>query len=291
LEALVDGNKIASEAQRQLYDDIKRGNYTRCHKGGHIRKDCKEPKTKWEEKFDKEKLKYWDSVVKWLARATTGSKPPLTLHQKTAPKPEQRASSIASDSDEDNSTAFPPLHYRLTMDADSDDDDNHAISNMVAGLGEVGMTTDVDMTTEESPSVSPFFQDDYIERYHTAPTAPTREGLAAIFADVNRQLAHLPPDVTTQNDGPSRDETTQNDDAHPDAPTEEDKNIAMMDAHVRAILAGADHRFSALNTALGHRVTRNTSLPPLTASSITEHIADRDLRLLLQGHKQRRRIP
>ena len=36
LEAVVDGNKIASEAQRQLYDDIKRGNCTRCHKGGHL---------------------------------------------------------------------------------------------------------------------------------------------------------------------------------------------------------------------------------------------------------------
>ncbi len=50
------------------------------------------------------------------------------------------------------------------MDADSDDDDNHAISNIAAGIGEVGMNTDVDMTIAESPSVSPFFQDDYIER-------------------------------------------------------------------------------------------------------------------------------
>ncbi len=55
LEATVDGNKIASETQRQLYDDIKKGNCTRCHKGGHIRPVCKEPKAKWEEKFDKEK--------------------------------------------------------------------------------------------------------------------------------------------------------------------------------------------------------------------------------------------
>jgi hypothetical protein len=39
LEATVDGNKIASDTQRQLYDDIKRGNCTRCHKDGHIRKD------------------------------------------------------------------------------------------------------------------------------------------------------------------------------------------------------------------------------------------------------------
>jgi hypothetical protein len=58
LDATVDGNKNASEAQRQLYDDIKRGNCTRCHKGGHVRRDCKDPKAKWEEKFDKEKEKY-----------------------------------------------------------------------------------------------------------------------------------------------------------------------------------------------------------------------------------------
>jgi hypothetical protein len=55
LDATVDGKKIASESQRQLYDDLKRGNCTRCHKGGHIRKDCTEPKAKWEDKFDKEK--------------------------------------------------------------------------------------------------------------------------------------------------------------------------------------------------------------------------------------------
>jgi hypothetical protein len=69
LEAMVDGNKIASEAQRQLYDDIKRGNCTRCHKGGHIRKDCKDPKAKWEDTFDKEKSQYWTSVLKWQQRA------------------------------------------------------------------------------------------------------------------------------------------------------------------------------------------------------------------------------
>jgi hypothetical protein len=70
LNATADGNKIASEAQRQLFDDVKRGNCTRCHKGGHNRKDCKEPKAKWEEKFDKEKLLYWTSVPKWQQRAS-----------------------------------------------------------------------------------------------------------------------------------------------------------------------------------------------------------------------------
>jgi hypothetical protein len=64
LEATVDGKKIASEFQRQLFDDIKWGNCSRCHKGGHNRKDCKDPKAKWEEKFDKEKLTYWTSVLK-----------------------------------------------------------------------------------------------------------------------------------------------------------------------------------------------------------------------------------
>ncbi len=42
----------------RLLVDIKRGQCTRCHKGGHVRRDCKEPQEKWEEKFDKEKEKY-----------------------------------------------------------------------------------------------------------------------------------------------------------------------------------------------------------------------------------------
>jgi len=94
LDAVVDGKKIASEFQRQLYDDIKRGNCSRCHKGGHNRKDCKDPKAKWEEKFDKEQLAYWTSVLKWQQRAAqpkgtgaTTTKPP-TLHVKPDAKPE-----------------------------------------------------------------------------------------------------------------------------------------------------------------------------------------------------------
>ncbi len=67
LEAVVDGNKIASESQRQLFDDVKRGDYSRCHKGGHNRKDCKEPKAKWEDKFDKEQGQYWTSVRPQMA--------------------------------------------------------------------------------------------------------------------------------------------------------------------------------------------------------------------------------
>ena len=131
LEAVVDGKKIASDFQRQLFDDIKRGNCSRCHKGGHNRKDCKEPKAKWEEKFDKEKLLYWTSVLKWQQRAaeqkgtststTTSTKPP-TLHVKTGEaKPEQRYSTLEFDDDDADQSL---LHFRTTMtDPDDDDDD------------------------------------------------------------------------------------------------------------------------------------------------------------------------
>jgi hypothetical protein len=104
---------------------VKRGNCTRCHKGGHNRKDCKEPKAKWEEKFDKEKLLYWASVHKWQQRATPAAgsslkdppKPP-TLHV----KPEQRLHTLVIDSDSDDDNSTPLHHYRMTM-PDSDDDD------------------------------------------------------------------------------------------------------------------------------------------------------------------------
>jgi hypothetical protein len=129
LEATVDGNKIASEAQRQLYDDIKRGNFTRCHKGGHIRKDCREPKAKWEDKFDKEKAQSWTIVLKWQQRAS-GQKDNPTATPKTATlaptlhvKLEKRFHLLDPDDDDDDE--FAPLRsYRLTMhDPDDDDDD------------------------------------------------------------------------------------------------------------------------------------------------------------------------
>jgi hypothetical protein len=92
LDATVDGKKIASESQRQLYDDLKRGNCTRCHKGGHILKDCTEPKAKWEDKFDKEKTQYWTSVLKWQQKAAEQKNTPKnathppTLHVKSQPE-------------------------------------------------------------------------------------------------------------------------------------------------------------------------------------------------------------
>ena len=76
----VEGRKISNDAQRQLFDDIKASGYTRCHKDDHHRAKCTLPPAKWEEKFDREKVKYWESVLKWQAKAAgehkTGIPPP-----------------------------------------------------------------------------------------------------------------------------------------------------------------------------------------------------------------------
>jgi hypothetical protein len=59
---IVDGRPITirSEQQQKLYDDIKRGRCTRCHKAGHYRAQCpdKTPQ-KWEGRFDSQKAQYW----------------------------------------------------------------------------------------------------------------------------------------------------------------------------------------------------------------------------------------
>jgi hypothetical protein len=64
LNATVDGKNIASELQRQLYDDIKHGNCVRCHAKDHARAKCKEPAGRWETKFDEHKDKYWLGTLK-----------------------------------------------------------------------------------------------------------------------------------------------------------------------------------------------------------------------------------
>ncbi len=196
LDAVVEGKKIASEAQRQLYDDIKRGQCTRCHKGGHVRRDCKEPQEKWEEKFDKEKEKYWESVAKWQSRATPGAKPPPTLHVKPAAKfaspssvdkPEHRASSITSDTDDDDNSSYTPLHYRMTIDDDPEDEetqnDETQIDDTLVAAEVSDETGDASTaTTASNPTTPP------IHFNTTSAHAPTPEALAAIFSDVTRQL-------------------------------------------------------------------------------------------------------
>jgi hypothetical protein len=69
LTATVDGKLIASEFQRQLFDDIKHGNCVRCHAKDHARSTCKEPVGRWEAKFDKNKDKYWAGTLKWQQKA------------------------------------------------------------------------------------------------------------------------------------------------------------------------------------------------------------------------------
>jgi hypothetical protein len=113
----------------------------------------------------RKKVNTGNPLFKWQAKATTSPKPCPTLHEKPAPKPEQRASSIASDSDDDLDPTFPPLHYRMTIDDASDDDDNSpTITDIVVGLGDVDMFDD------------------------PGPIAPSPVQLDAIFADVDRQL-------------------------------------------------------------------------------------------------------
>jgi hypothetical protein len=245
LDAVVDGKKIASEAQRQLYDDIKRGQCTRCHKGGHVRRDCKDPPEKWEEKFDKEKEKYWESVAKWQSKATTGSAPPPTLHTKPSvkfnslksiDKPEHRASSITSDSDDDDTSSHPPLHYRLTID---DPEEADTLNDETAHNTQ-------DDTDPQNDNTSLHFS--------STSVAPTPAALAAIFTAVTAQLDTLPlPENHT-----TVDEANATDDA---------RALALMDAHVRAVLASADPMLYALNTTLGHTVPR-TSPPPLTNETL-----------------------
>jgi hypothetical protein len=109
LEAVVDGNKIASEAQRQLYDDVKRGNCSRCHKGGHNRKDCKEPRAKWQQKSVEQKTTPKDAT-----------RPP-TLHVSLKPEKRFQLLDVSSDSDDD---AYTLRHYRFTLH-DDDDKDNY----------------------------------------------------------------------------------------------------------------------------------------------------------------------
>ena len=195
LEAVVDGKKIASEFQRQLYDDIKRGNCSRCHKGGHNRKDCKDPKAKWEEKFDKEQLAYWTSVLKWQQRATqqksagtatpATTKPP-TLHVKTEAKPEQRFFTLTYDEDDDDEDYDEPMqHFRATMTDPDDDDDDDAAS--VPPGGHINVVND----GEDMPDAA-HLPDDVNDFDGTGLEGPVTH-VTAILRTVDAQLRQRTP--------------------------------------------------------------------------------------------------
>ncbi len=249
LEAAVDGKKIASEAQRQLYDDIKRGNCTRCHKGGHIRKDCTEPKAKWEDKFDKEKTQYWTSVLTWQQKATEQHARPKDathpLHVKLA-APEKRFNVLADD-DSDDEQSHHLRHYGLVMhDPDEDDDSADAAQHLPPPTLPISeILADVDRQLADSPREA--------SQHLPPPTLPVFE----ILAGVDRQLAAYPVENAS---APYETEEMNNADK---------EAIAEMGSHVRSILAGRASRLFVLNSALGH----NLPLPPLTASSINDEIA------------------
>jgi hypothetical protein len=114
----VDGRKISSDAQRQLFDDIRSNRCTRCHKDDHHRAKCPLPAAKWEEKFDREKTKYWESVLKWQAKAagepktsTTPSPKPTLIPQKEIRRAEISVEYLYDDDDE------PPRAHALCSPA------------------------------------------------------------------------------------------------------------------------------------------------------------------------------
>jgi hypothetical protein len=231
----VDGNKITSEAQRQLYDDVKRGNCTRCHKGGHNRKDCKEPKAKWEEKFDKEKLLYWTSVHKWQQRASQPAEKSVTSKDPPKPptlhiKPEQRLSTLAYDySSEDE---YEPLvHYRMTMPDPYPDDDD----------------------TEDAPLTV---------NYDVAAFTPPLT-VAAILADVDRRLANHPADYATGD--------VETSSSAADGLERMDTHVRAILIGAQPRLSVLN---TALGHDPSLFPGPTSSLPPLTDESITAHIAE-----------------
>jgi hypothetical protein len=197
LDAVVDGHKIASEAQRQLFDDAKRGNCSRCHKGGHNRKDCKEPKAKWEDKFDKEKLQYRArktrlNPAKWQQRAAAQKAPgqkdppkPPTLHVSSA-KPEQRFATLTDDSDSDDGHITPLVHFRMTMDQSDGDDDPTDSTPAVDGADDVDMT---ETAVHPAPNIPAILAD--VEQRLSTVTAETiaRSRYPYPFADASTLLA------------------------------------------------------------------------------------------------------
>ncbi len=98
--------------------------------------------------------------------------------------------------------------------------------------------------------------DDDEDNYVYVPTPLTVE---AILADVDRQLADHPTDVATAPSDGGDVDTNDEDHAH----------LVRMDTHVRAIMASANPRLLALNTALGH----THPLPPLDEERIAAEIA------------------
>ncbi len=135
---------------------------------------------KWEEKFDREKIKYWESVAKWQAKATAEPKTGAAS-EKAAPKPtlipkkksrraevtfedcdvplECRLHSVVdsdSDSDSDDDSlpttrplAYAALHALFPEDSDSDDDAPLPLECRMHSLADSDSDDDAEMSSAE----------------------------------------------------------------------------------------------------------------------------------------------
>jgi hypothetical protein len=111
---------------------------TRCHKKGHLRRNCPDTTPqKWEQRFDSQKANYWVSIAKWQAKATSAPSPPptgKTAHPKKTIKvkadlPEHHMNILDCGSDhwesdeEESNNNIPRAHYAYTIETDEDSDD------------------------------------------------------------------------------------------------------------------------------------------------------------------------
>jgi hypothetical protein len=81
------------------------------------------PAAKWEDKFDREKVKYWESVLKWQAKAAGEPKTSTTPSPKPAlvPQKQSRRAEISVENLSDDDAA--PLHCRMHHLPEPDSDD------------------------------------------------------------------------------------------------------------------------------------------------------------------------
>ncbi len=194
---------------------------------------------------------------------------PPTLHAKpavkfaspsSADKPEHRASSITTDTDDDDNSSYTPLHYRMTIDDDPEDDDNDDPEDNDSQNDDTMDDPEDNDDPKDNGTSLPFAS--------TSAIAPTPAALAAIFTDVTRQL-----DTRTDDDMNGTRALNDDDMNGRRALLDDISAIARMDAHVRAILTSADPMLYALNTTLGHTATR-TSPSPLTDETMAAEIAE-----------------
>ncbi len=148
LTATVDGKIIASEIQRQLFDDIRHGYCVRCQAKDHARASCKQPAGKWEEKFDKDKGGYWTSTLKWQQKAHAKK---TTVKSTTPTKVTFPPSLVHKDS------------HRQTLAPSSSDDDDEDLSLQWRFQH---LTDPPDPGEDSEDEIPPFLSSDVVDYYH-----------------------------------------------------------------------------------------------------------------------------